>query len=161
MRLLVEIFLYLSIMLPIFHMLNAIPKNRKCKLILLNNLEEKPITILIPCFNEESIVKNTIDGMLRINYNNFTCIFINNGSNDNTLEMLKELLNATETYEEYTDNLHTTKVHNIYQSIPHPNFYIINKENGGKGDSLNSGINFSKDEIIVTLDADCVLKKMH
>lgn len=159
MRLLLEFFLFLSILLPIFHMINAIPKNRKSRTKLIEETIEQNITILVPCFNEEAIVKNTIDGMLRMNYANFKCIFINDGSTDSTFESLKSILLATEIDPKYTITLQTKNARRIYQSLLYSNFYIIDKENGGKGDSLNAGINFAGDDIIVTLDADCVLKK--
>ena len=158
MRILLEMFLYLSVMLPIFHMINAIPKNRRSRIMLLENIKEQPITILVPCFNEEVILKNTIEGMLRINYTNFKCVFINDGSDDLTLDVLKRMLMSIEIETSYPEMIKTNRVRAIYQSILYPNFYIIDKDNGGKGDSLNAGINFTTTDIIVTLDADCVLK---
>ncbi|HAW70104.1 MAG TPA: hypothetical protein DCX37_02835, partial [Firmicutes bacterium] len=49
-------------------------------------------SLIIPCFNEALILKNTLSGVLRLDYEDYEVIFINDGSKDNTMSTLFELL---------------------------------------------------------------------
>lgn len=51
------------------------------------------------------------------------------------------------------------EIKTIYRSRRFPNIFVIDKVNGGKADALNAGINLSRKEIVITLDADSVLEK--
>jgi cellulose synthase/poly-beta-1,6-N-acetylglucosamine synthase-like glycosyltransferase len=157
MGILLEFFLFLGIFFPIYHILNILPNLFRNK----NNIVNKDrfISIIIPCFNEERIIKNTIEGLLRIDYINYECIFINDGSTDKTLKQFKKILKLKKIVRNQNHNLKSKKIKNIYQSQRFPNFFVINKNKGGKGDSLNAGINYSEYNYIVTLDADSILKK--
>jgi cellulose synthase/poly-beta-1,6-N-acetylglucosamine synthase-like glycosyltransferase len=42
--------------------------------------------------------------------------------------------------------------------VKNVNLVVVNKENGGKSDALNSGINISQYPVFVSVDADCVLE---
>jgi poly-beta-1,6-N-acetyl-D-glucosamine synthase len=157
MRLLFELFLFLGIFFPIYHVLNLIniPKLKKRPAINIH----RAFTIIIPCYNEEKIVKNTIEGLLRINYPKYECIFINDGSSDNTLGFLNELLCLKKCTRKQRHILNSKNINSIYKSGSYPNIFVIDKPNGGKSDALNIGINYARYNYIVTMDADCVMKK--
>ena len=156
MKSLLELFLILGIFFPIYHICNVIFSSKKRTKKIKN--KNRPISILIPCYNEEKIVRNTIEGLLRLEYKNYECLFINDGSNDYTLEKLKRILKLEITTRIKNHNLNSKKINQIYRSKKYPNIYVIDKENGGKSDSLNVGINYSLNDYIVTLDADSILK---
>ena len=156
MSILLEIFLFLGIYFPLFHILNIIFIRKNKNNININDY--KKISILIPCYNEEKIIKNTIDGLLRINYKNYECLFINDGSNDNTFKEFKKILNLRKINRKKIHNIDSKKVINIYKSKRYSNIYVIDKENGGKSDALNIGINYAKYDYIATLDADSILQ---
>ena len=42
-------------------------------------------TLVIPCFNEAPILRNTLKGVLRLDYESFETIFVNDGSTDKTM----------------------------------------------------------------------------
>src|SRR5690242_9067728 len=55
-------------------------------------LTETPmVSILVPCYNEEKAIENTINRLNKLNYPNYEIIAINDGSKDNTYNVLKEL----------------------------------------------------------------------
>jgi len=159
MRIILELFLFMSLLFPVFHMLNAIPKKTRGKADLIDNLYQRQITVLIPCFNEAEIIKNTVEGMMRVDYDNFKCFIINDGSTDATMDVLADILRLYRSEMAYLDKIVAGQVHGVYSSTVDNRFYIIDKQNRGKGDSLNVGINYASSDIIVTLDADCILKK--
>jgi poly-beta-1,6-N-acetyl-D-glucosamine synthase len=149
----IEIILLLSTLLPIFHLINAI--FTKKKETDLPAREEKRFSILIPCFNEECIVQASIRGLLEMNYTCYEAIYINDGSQDHTFEILCEELDLQRTDRPVAGE----GIRNVFRSRIHPHIYVIDKENSGKGECLNAGISMASCELIVTLDADSVLHK--
>lgn len=154
MFLLIEIFIFLSTILPIFHLVNALLNRKKQNLCPACN-KERMFSILIPCYNEEDIVEISVDGLLALDYRNFEAIYINDGSADNTLTVLDQ---ALELKEILSPPLNLEGVKKVYQSRKFSNFFVIDKEQGGKGAALNSGILYARADLIVTLDADTVLR---
>ncbi|WP_310443609.1 glycosyltransferase family 2 protein [Tissierella sp.] len=116
------------------------------------------MSILVPCYNEALILKHTIQGLFNIEYDNFEVIFINDGSIDNTLEILNEILDL-EQLEVSTLSLFPDEVKGIYKSNRYSFISVIDKYNSGKANSINIGALHSKHELIVTMDGDCVLEK--
>lgn len=156
MRLLAELFLFLGIFFPIYHIFNVIFSLNKKNIKVKNT--NRPLSILIPCFNEERIIKNTVEGLLRIEYNNYECIFINDGSTDRTLKVLKKFLKFEKIEMEKKHNLHSKDIIQAYRSKLYSNMFVIDKKNGGKSDALNIGINYVANDYVITLDADSILK---
>ncbi|MGM7700272.1 glycosyltransferase family 2 protein [Pseudalkalibacillus sp. Hm43] len=126
---------------------------------LISNLEkEKGISILVPAFNEEKVIRQCLKGILHLNYTNFEAIFINDGSTDRTLEVLSQQLHLVPTSKKLPAvRISHQEINEVYQSKQFPNIYCIDKKNGGKADALNAGIEYSAKKIIITLDADSVL----
>lgn len=145
---------FLSTFLSIFHMLCALRYNIPYYNY---NKIQKGISILIPCYNEAPILKYTIDGLMKLDYDNYEVIFINDGSNDNTLDVLDNLLHLAKA-DTNTPIILSADINSLYMSTVYNNVYVIDKGNSGKAESLNTGIMFSQKELVLTLDADCVLK---
>lgn len=123
-----------------------------------NKCVEKAISILIPAYNEEDIIENCLKGINHLQYSNFEAIFINDGSNDQTFEKLEEHLQLIPIERPFFQHLSYEQVKGFYQSKTYPSLYVLDKNNGGKADALNAGIDYSMNEIIITLDADSVLE---
>ncbi len=54
--------------------------------------------------------------------------------------------------------LPTAKVRAIYRSLTHAEFVLVDKENGGRADALNAGINAARYPLICLIDADSLLE---
>ncbi len=121
--------------------------------------KEKGISILVPAYNEELTIKNCILANKLISYENYETIIINDGSRDNTLNLLKGFLDLEEKKILSNERLKHKKIIKIYKSKNYKNIIVIDKENGGKADALNCGINYSSKDYIVTIDADSMIKK--
>ncbi len=151
---------------PIFHITNSLvilrkkPYYQKSEI----KLSEKPLTILVPCYNEESIIKTTIMGIDGLNYKNYQYILINDGSTDNSFEVIDEMLDL-EIHKIKPNNgdLVFSTLKGIYRSKKDPRILVIDKFNGGKADSLNAGITYADSDLVITLDADSILdeKALH
>lgn len=92
------------------------------------------VSILIPCYNEENTVENTIEQIDNLNYPNYEVIAINDGSKDGTEILLNELAKK-------------------YKKLR----VIQLKTNAGKANALYLGLLASKGEFLVGLDADAYL----
>ena len=89
------------------------------------------ISVLIPAHNEEKTIEDSVKSIYNVDYPNIKeVIVINDGSTDNTMQIVKKLLPK------------------------YKNLRLINKENTGKADSLNRVIKLCKGDLIVVLDAD-------
>lgn len=120
--------------------------------------KEKGISILIPSYNETLVIENCLMGILNVNYRNFEILFINDGSTDDTLETFHKHLMLIKTPRPKQGVLNHENVKEIYRSQKFPSIWVIDKENGGKADALNTGIEFATKEIIITLDADSIIE---
>ena len=83
-------------------------------------------------------------GIFNVNYNEFEILFINDGSTDDTLETFHKHLMLIKTSISKQGVLKHENVKEIYRSKKYPYIWVIDKENGGKADALNAGIDFAK-----------------
>lgn len=121
--------------------------------------KEKGISVVIPAYNEELVIENCLNGIFNIDYEDYEVLFINDGSIDNTFERFHDLLQLARTSVATQKFLEYEPVKGVYQSQLYPHIWLIDKENGGKADALNAGIDLSTKEIVITLDADCILDR--
>jgi len=122
-----------------------------------SEVQEIGMSILIPCFNEESTVEMTIEGLRHLKYSNYEVLFVNDGSEDSTFDKLSELLKLKSCARDVTGSLSHSKIIGLYESEEMPNVLVVNKVNGGKADSLNAAICYARHDVVVSLDADSVL----
>ncbi len=118
----------------------------------------KPISLLVPAYNEDKTIVESIRSILQLHYSAFEIILINDGSTDNTLEELKRAFQLQRTRNVFRKQLPCQNIRGIYESDLHPNLIVLDKDNGGKADSLNAGINASRYPLICSIDADSILE---
>jgi cellulose synthase/poly-beta-1,6-N-acetylglucosamine synthase-like glycosyltransferase len=124
-----------------------------------------PLSILVPAFNEEKgiigSVLSLVTGSGRLDYPEFEVIVINDGSKDQTLKQMIERFQMKEiknkVYEK-RNGIETQPIIASYQSEIYPYLYMVDKQNGGKADALNAGINFAKYPYFASIDGDTVLE---
>lgn len=169
MDVLITVFFFLSVTFPVLHLYHCLPWFRESNERINRNprlekgmsdhgyIEEKGISILVPCFNEQGIIETSIESMKSLSYSQFEVIYINDGSTDETMIYLNKLLQLKPCSMSPHGKLSYEKIEGLYQSELYPNIYVIDKMNGGKADALNAGIEYSSTDFIITLDADTVL----
>lgn len=92
------------------------------------------ISVLIPAFNEEEKIADTIKSLMNVSHKKIEFFIINDGSTDNTSKVVKESIKNDKRFK-----------------------FIDNAVNKGKAACLNQGIKLSKGEFIATMDADSVV----
>lgn len=125
---------------------------------LFNSNLYKSVSILVPAYNEQENILSSVNSLLQLKYANYEIIVINDGSLDNTLDVLKEHFDLRESSRAIPDHLDHEPVREVYISATNDNLLVIDKENGGKADSLNVGINAARSELFCSIDADSVLE---
>lgn len=101
------------------------------------------VSVMIPAWNEEVGIITTIRSLLDSTYPNLEIVVINDGSTDNSDKIIRNYISD---YKK-SDLYQTKKINIVYQY----------KQNEGKGEALNRAIKISKGEILVSIDADCVV----
>jgi cellulose synthase/poly-beta-1,6-N-acetylglucosamine synthase-like glycosyltransferase len=117
-----------------------------------------PVTILAPAFNEESNVVENVRSLLMIDYPLFEVVLVNDGSKDRTLGRLVDAFDLRRSARSFERILRCKPIRGIYESATYPNLVVVDKENGGKADALNAGLNLSLYPIFCAIDADSILE---
>lgn len=95
-------------------------------------IQDKLISVVIPAYNAANTITRTIDSVYNQTYRNLEVIVVNDGSTDNTLELVTQ-------YKESKKDI---------------NIIIIDKTNGGVSTARNAGMKVAKGDFIALLDAD-------
>tara|TARA_Y100000034_G_scaffold111629_1_gene144874 strand:- start:3681 stop:4910 length:1230 start_codon:yes stop_codon:yes gene_type:complete len=124
-------YMFISLYMLSFFLLIYI-QNRKNLFIYPKSKKKYPISFIVPAYNEEKTISDTIKHIFDINYKNILeVIIVNDKSSDNTLKIAKQLAKK-------------------YSKIK----ILNNLKNLGKAGSLNRALNISKGELIAVVDAD-------
>lgn len=119
-----------------------------------------PVSILVPAYNEEVTIIASIKSLIDLDYKLFEIIVIDDGSKDRTSEILIEYFDMKEITIPIRKILPCRDVVATYKAMINKKpLILIKKENGGKGDALNLGINTSQYPYFLCIDADSMLQK--
>jgi len=117
----------------------------------------KPLSIIIPAYNEESTIAETAYSALSLRYPEFEVIIVNDGSSDKTLPVLQERFNLEVSARDYRQEIPCRHIRGTYSSTDYPNLVVVDKVNGGKSDALNAGINVSQFPLFCNIDSDSLI----
>ena len=90
------------------------------------------VSIIVPAYNEELVIRNTIRSLLASEYTNYEIIVVDDGSQDNTSKVVREEFGNDERVKLFTE------------------------PNSGKATALNTGLQYAQGEVVIALDADTV-----
>jgi len=118
-----------------------------------------PITLIAPAFNEEPTCVESTRSLLTLRYGDFEVLFVNDGSKDGTMARMIEAFELEPTFRLPTGDIPTRAIRGVYRSATHSKLWVIDKENGGKADTLNAGLNFCRTPLFCGMDADSLLER--
>lgn len=118
-----------------------------------------PVTILMPVFNKEDSICDSMLSALSSNYSNIQLIVINDGSTDKTLKKICEKYNLYEKPLAIFKQLPSSNIKKHYGSLLYPNLIVIDKKHSGKADCLNLAVNLSHSPLVVSVDGDTILEE--
>ena len=150
--LVIDVLLYVNALF-FFFIRSKKTKNRKA-----HDYTQHPISIIVPAYNEEVSIITCIENLLELDYPDYQVILVNDGSKDRTMQRVLEHFDVEKVeLDEPPDAINTMKLRAAYRLNNHRNLLILDKENGGKADAINAGINYASGKYICTIDADSVL----
>ncbi len=117
------------------------------------------ISILVPAYNESAGIADSIRSLLALDYPRTEIIVINDGSTDDTIKHLIEAFDLHPVIRPTPPYLPHEPVRGVYLPASELRLLVIDKENGGKADSMNSGINFASSPLFCVIDADSILEQ--
>lgn len=118
------------------------------------------VSLIAPAYNESMTIVDNVRSLLALHYNNYEVIIVNDGSKDNTLDLLIEAYELERVDWLLHEHVSTKPVRGIYKAKnpAYQKLVVVDKVNGGKADALNVGINVSGNKYIACIDVDCVLE---
>jgi cellulose synthase/poly-beta-1,6-N-acetylglucosamine synthase-like glycosyltransferase len=170
MKILIAFLFAYFVVFSVFHawllVMAAVDLRRYSRKVVIANLRRTvrsplapPISVLVPAYNEEAGIIESVSSLLALDYPNFEIVVVSDGSSDQTVAQmikgfdLEQVDRPTPPYVEHEE------VTGVYVPKGRLNLILIDKGNGGKADALNAGINFSKYPIVCAIDADSILEQ--
>ncbi len=119
-----------------------------------------PVSILVPAFNEEVTILDSVQSLLDLDYQLYEIIVVDDGSSDNTSRALIDRFHMREVDRPIRRAIPCQPQEAVYEAeSTRVKLTLIRKKNGGKGDALNMGINASQFPFFLCIDADSMLQK--
>ncbi len=104
---------------------------------------EPMVSVIVPARNEEVGILKTIRSVIQNGYANFEIIVVNDGSTDNSDLVINNFIKNITISKPFLGS----RIGYIYQN------------QSGKGAALNTGLESAEGEIVLTIDADSILKR--
>src|SRR5690606_35919725 len=129
--------------------------------LIATNSNAPSFSIIAPAYNEGVTIVDNVRSLLSLYYHNLEIIIVNDGSKDDSMQTLIKAYDLVLTPYHVQGTIPTKDIRGIYKSRNRAfkKLIVIDKENGGKADALNVGINVSQGKYIVCIDVDCILEQ--
>jgi len=119
-----------------------------------------PITIIVPAHNEEGSIRVAVRNLLQLDYPQLEVIVVNDGSDDRTLDEMREEFLLRLVRAVYVAEAKSAPVRGLYRSELNASLLVVDKEPGGsKADAVNAGLNAATSPYVCVVDADSILER--
>src|SRR4051812_12573227 len=117
------------------------------------------VTLIVPAHNEGPVIVPAVQALMALRYPPFEVVVGDDGSADDTFDRLCEHFDLIEVPRVVPGEVpHNGQVRSVHVARDFPQLLVVvRKENGGKADALNVGINLARHELVCMVDADSVL----
>jgi cellulose synthase/poly-beta-1,6-N-acetylglucosamine synthase-like glycosyltransferase len=118
-----------------------------------------PISVLVPAYNEEPTIVESVRALMQLHYPSYEIVVVNDGSRDGTLAALLRAFVLRPA--QRTPRLSVTRgrVRGVYSSPECPFLSVVDVANGGKAQALNIALAFSRHPLVLAVDADTVIER--
>ena len=120
------------------------------------------VSIIVPAYNEEETIVESVKALMNLYYPRYEIVVINDGSSDGTLGALKAAFSFSRRKLGYESVIPTRPIRDSYEARPMGDvtrLILLDKENGGKADALNAGLNAALSPFVCCIDADSILQR--
>jgi cellulose synthase/poly-beta-1,6-N-acetylglucosamine synthase-like glycosyltransferase len=118
-----------------------------------------PVSVLMPAYNEETTIVQAVQSLRLQKYGEFEIVVIDDGPTDSTLERLVAAFALEKVDRPVRLTLPCGRLRGVYISRRVANLVVVSKENGGKADALNAGVNAARFPLVCAIDADALLER--
>lgn len=118
------------------------------------------VSVIAPAYNEEASVVESVRSLLQLNYPKFEVVLVNDGSKDKTIETVVAAFGLVRAPLPLKPKLDSQPILAVYRSPMLPELVVVDKQNGGKADALNAGINVAQHDVVCLIDADSILEPL-
>jgi cellulose synthase/poly-beta-1,6-N-acetylglucosamine synthase-like glycosyltransferase len=116
-----------------------------------------PVSVVAPMHNEAVLARPVVDSLLALDYPEFEVIVVNDGSTDETLEILRGEYGLEPVARFPRKVFETGTVVGVYRSATHARLTVVDKESrGAKADALNCGLNHARYRYVCSVDGDTI-----
>ena len=122
----------LNLVMAAFLLPNRSKRYRMNQGIALDKTLTKAISILVPAFNEEKTIIDSVNSLLSLDYEAYEIIVANDGSSDGTLQKLIDTFKMVPVDVIPNDVCESKPIRAVYYSEIEPKLVLVDKENGGK-----------------------------
>ena len=137
---------------------------RKNSYVDYNSIVSSPLapslSVIAPAYNESRNIVDNIRTLLSLYYNNYEVVVINDGSSDDSLDKIIEAYDLEKVNYYFDYRLPCKRIRGVYKSRNRSfkRLTVIDKQNGGKADTLNAGLNVCRNDLVVSIDADSIME---
>jgi cellulose synthase/poly-beta-1,6-N-acetylglucosamine synthase-like glycosyltransferase len=117
------------------------------------------VSVVLAAYNEAAPIVASLRSLLTLEYPLFEVIVVNDGSKDETLAVLIAAFDLVPVDRTSRETLATEPIRAFYTSPAYPSLVVVDKENGGKADALNVGLNVARYPYVCGVDADTVFER--
>jgi cellulose synthase/poly-beta-1,6-N-acetylglucosamine synthase-like glycosyltransferase len=114
--------------------------------------------VLAPAYNEALTVTESVRSLLTLAYPNLEVVVVNDGSSDETVAVLERDFGLAPVYPIFQRVIDSQPIRRIFRSPTTRGLVVVDKENGGKADALNAGLNIARGELVCAIDADTIIE---
>jgi cellulose synthase/poly-beta-1,6-N-acetylglucosamine synthase-like glycosyltransferase len=116
------------------------------------------ISVLAPAYNEGLTVTESVHSLLALRYPNLEIVLVNDGSSDDTIDVLARDFDLVPVHPIFRRRVDSASIRAIYRSRSAPDLVVVDKDNGGKADALNAGLNVATGGLVCSIDADTIIE---
>ena len=118
-----------------------------------------PVSVILPVRNEAETIVETVAAQLDLRYSNFELIVVNDGSEDRTFQRLREEYDLYEVPPAFPRKVETETIRGYYRSMSAGRLLVVDKETGGRRDSLNAGLSAASYPLVAAVDGDTIVDR--
>lgn len=117
------------------------------------------VSVVAPAFNEAATIRDSVRAMLSLQHPDHEVIVVNDGSRDETLQLLIDEFRLYRSARQLWANTPCASIRAVYESRDPIPLVVVDKENGGgKADALNAGLNVAHKDLVALVDSDSLLE---
>ncbi|MGD9905133.1 MAG: glycosyltransferase [Vicinamibacterales bacterium] len=116
------------------------------------------VSVLVPAYNEAVTIVDSVRSLLTLQYPYYEVVLVNDGSSDDTMARLMAAYDLYEVPPAVMRRLRTERVRAYYRSRTWSKLLVVDKNNGGKADSLNVGLDAARFPYVLACDADTLIE---